>query len=121
MHLRSNTCARGLQRMARVNNRPSPRPNMSRNECSGSHPTPKPSLIALRCGEAAAGLVTAPAVASGVQEVPAPVMAPDEVVVNVARVGVYGTDMEFFTGDMAYLSRGARHTPMRLGHEWAAR
>jgi hypothetical protein len=96
--------------MARMNNRPSPRPNMSRNECSGSHPTPKPSLIALRCGEAAAGLVMAPAVASGVQEVPAPVAAPGEVVVNVARVGVCGTDMEFFTGDMAYLSRGTRHT-----------
>ena len=33
-----------------------------------------------------------------VQEVPAPVAAPGEVVVDVERVGVCGTDVEFFTG-----------------------
>jgi threonine dehydrogenase-like Zn-dependent dehydrogenase len=55
-----------------------------------------------------------------VQEVPAPVAAPGEVVVDVERVGLCGTDMEFFTGDMAYLHQGHASYPIRLGHEWAA-
>jgi threonine dehydrogenase-like Zn-dependent dehydrogenase len=54
-----------------------------------------------------------------VQEVPAPVAAPGEVVVDVERVGVCGTDIEFFTGDMAYLHSGHASYPIRLGHEWA--
>jgi threonine dehydrogenase-like Zn-dependent dehydrogenase len=54
-----------------------------------------------------------------VQEVPAPVAAPGEVVVDVERVGVCGTDVEFFTGEMAYLHQGYAWYPLRLGHEWA--
>ena len=42
-----------------------------------------------------------------------------EVVVDVERVGVCGTDVEFFTGEMAYLHQGHASYPMRLGHEWA--
>ena len=63
-------------------------------------------------------VLTAPG-QGGVQEVPAPVAAAGEVVVDVERVGVCGTDMEFFTGDMAYLHQGHSSYPMRLGHEWA--
>jgi threonine dehydrogenase-like Zn-dependent dehydrogenase len=55
----------------------------------------------------------------GVQDVPAPTAAPGEVVVDVQRVGVCGTDVEFFTGDMAYLHQGHASYPIRLGHEWA--
>jgi threonine dehydrogenase-like Zn-dependent dehydrogenase len=55
----------------------------------------------------------------GVQEVPAPVAAPGEVVIDVERVGVCGTDVEFFTGEMVYLHQGYASYPMRLGHEWA--
>jgi threonine dehydrogenase-like Zn-dependent dehydrogenase len=54
-----------------------------------------------------------------VQEVPAPVAATGEVVIDVERVGVCGTDMEFFTGEMAYLHQGYASYPIRLGHEWA--
>jgi threonine dehydrogenase-like Zn-dependent dehydrogenase len=54
-----------------------------------------------------------------VQDVPAPEAAPGEVVVDVERVGVCGTDVEFFTGEMAYLHQGHAAYPMRLGHEWA--
>jgi threonine dehydrogenase-like Zn-dependent dehydrogenase len=54
-----------------------------------------------------------------VQEVPAPVAAPGEAVVDVERVGVCGTDVEFFTGEMAYLHQGHASYPVRLGHEWA--
>ncbi|MFJ2211142.1 zinc-binding dehydrogenase [Streptomyces sp. NPDC101062] len=56
-----------------------------------------------------------------VREVPAPVAAPGEAVVDVERVGVCGTDVEFFTGAMAYLHQGHSAYPMRLGHEWAGR
>jgi threonine dehydrogenase-like Zn-dependent dehydrogenase len=54
-----------------------------------------------------------------VQQVPAPVATRGEVVVDVERVGVCGTDVEFFTGEMAYLHQGHAGYPMRLGHEWA--
>jgi threonine dehydrogenase-like Zn-dependent dehydrogenase len=54
-----------------------------------------------------------------VQSVPRPEAAPGEVVVDVERVGVCGTDVEFFTGEMAYLHQGHAAYPMRLGHEWA--
>ena len=55
---------------------------------------------------------------SSVQEVDPPSAAPGEVVVDVARVGVCGTDVEFFTGEMSYLHDGHAAYPMRLGHEW---
>lgn len=53
-----------------------------------------------------------------VQDVDAPVAAPGDVVVDVKRAGICGTDMELFTGEMAYYE--ARHTtfPVRIGHEW---
>ncbi|MBP2329703.1 threonine dehydrogenase-like Zn-dependent dehydrogenase [Kibdelosporangium banguiense] len=54
-----------------------------------------------------------------VREVPAPVAMPGEAVIDVERVGVCGTDVEFFTGEMAYLHQGHSSYPLRLGHEWA--
>ncbi|MEV6628711.1 alcohol dehydrogenase catalytic domain-containing protein, partial [Amycolatopsis sp. NPDC051114] len=54
-----------------------------------------------------------------VHEVPVPLAGPGEVVVDVERAGVCGTDVEFFTGEMAYLHQGHSAYPMRLGHEWA--
>src|SRR3954454_8848046 len=62
-------------------------------------------------------VVTAPREA-GVEEVPEPVAVPGEVVVDVERVGVCGTDVEFFTGQMEYLRDGHSRYPLRLGHEW---
>lgn len=62
-------------------------------------------------------VVTAPGECA-VLEVAPPVPAPGEVVVDVVRVGVCGTDVEFFTGEMAYLHDGHAAYPMRLGHEW---
>ncbi len=63
-------------------------------------------------------MVTAPRTAS-VIEVEAPVAGAGQVVVDVARVGICGTDMEFFTGEMSYLHSGHAAYPMRLGHEWS--
>ncbi len=62
-------------------------------------------------------VVTAPH-EGGVQEVPDAAARVGEVVVEIHRVGVCGTDMEFWTGEMAYLHQGISHYPMRLGHEW---
>lgn len=58
---------------------------------------------------------------SAVADVDPPVPAADEVVVEVERVGLCGTDVEFFTGEMQYLHDGHAHFPMRLGHEWVGR
>jgi threonine dehydrogenase-like Zn-dependent dehydrogenase len=55
---------------------------------------------------------------SAVQDLPPVPAPPGQVVVDVARVGVCGTDVEFFTGEMAYLHQGHARYPLRLGHEW---
>jgi 2-desacetyl-2-hydroxyethyl bacteriochlorophyllide A dehydrogenase len=56
---------------------------------------------------------------SAVEDVEPPVAAPGEVVVDVERVGLCGTDVELFTGEMAYLYQGHARYPLRLGHEWS--
>jgi threonine dehydrogenase-like Zn-dependent dehydrogenase len=53
-----------------------------------------------------------------VQVVAAPQATPGSVVIDVQRVGVCGTDMEFYAGEMQYLHDGFAEFPMRLGHEW---
>jgi len=55
---------------------------------------------------------------SEVQDVGAPVAGAGQVVIDVQRVGVCGTDVEFFTGEMQYLHEGFAEYPLRLGHEW---
>lgn len=54
-----------------------------------------------------------------VQEVPDPVADAGQVVVEVDRVGICGTDVELFTGEMSYLHTGATTYPIRPGHEWS--
>jgi 2-desacetyl-2-hydroxyethyl bacteriochlorophyllide A dehydrogenase len=53
-----------------------------------------------------------------VRELPAPHAEPGLVVIDVERVGVCGTDTEFFTGKMSYLHTGQAEYPIQLGHEW---
>jgi threonine dehydrogenase-like Zn-dependent dehydrogenase len=53
-----------------------------------------------------------------VVEVAAPTAPSGFVVVDVQRVGLCGTDVEFFRGEMPYLHDGHAHFPLRLGHEW---
>lgn len=65
-------------------------------------------------------VITGPGVGA-VAEVPEPVAEPGQVIVEVDRVGVCGTDMEFYRGDMAYLVSGDATFPMRIGHEWCGR
>src|SRR5262245_29583557 len=54
-----------------------------------------------------------------VQEVQVPVAGDGEVVIEVERVGLCGTDVEVYSGKMAYLLSGEASYPMRIGHEWA--
>ena len=62
-------------------------------------------------------VVTAP-MTFELQDVAPPIAQGGDVVVKVNRVGVCGTDVEFFNGSMPYLQDGQAKYPMRLGHEW---
>ena len=62
-------------------------------------------------------VLTGPGRAS-VQDVEPPRAGAGQVVVDIARVGVCGTDMEMFSGEMEYLHDGLATYPVRLGHEW---
>lgn len=53
-----------------------------------------------------------------VADVEPPRAAPGHVVVDIARVGVCGTDTELFSGEMQYLRDGLASYPLRPGHEW---
>src|SRR3954447_23539117 len=63
-------------------------------------------------------VVTGPGEAA-VEDVPAPLPRSGEAVIDVARVGVCGTDVELFNGSMTYLHNGVATYPIRLGHEWS--
>ncbi len=62
-------------------------------------------------------VITGPGEAE-VRDVAPPEPRPGEVVVDVERAGVCGTDMELFSGEMSYLHTGQAQYPMRIGHEW---
>jgi threonine dehydrogenase-like Zn-dependent dehydrogenase len=55
---------------------------------------------------------------AGVEEVEAPTAGAGEVVVDVRRAGICGTDVELFTGQLAYFAQGKTRFPVRPGHEW---
>jgi len=65
-------------------------------------------------------VITAPGRAE-VQDVKAPEPRPSEAIVEVERVGVCGTDVELFSGEMSYLHTGEAAYPLRIGHEWVGR
>src|SRR5260221_2932106 len=56
-----------------------------------------------------------------VQEVDDLMPVADQLLVDVERVGICGTDVELYTGVMAYIGQGKTHFPLRLGHEWVGR
>ncbi|HZW42718.1 MAG TPA: alcohol dehydrogenase catalytic domain-containing protein [Agromyces sp.] len=55
---------------------------------------------------------------AGVEDVGPPDAGPGEVVIDVTRAGICGTDVEFYTGEMQYLHDGNASYPIRIGHEW---
>ena len=56
-----------------------------------------------------------------VQEVDDLVPVADQLLVDVERVGICGTDVELYAGVMAYIGEGRTHFPLRPGHEWVGR
>ncbi|MDQ0727622.1 threonine dehydrogenase-like Zn-dependent dehydrogenase [Microbacterium sp. W4I20] len=56
--------------------------------------------------------------AARVEDVEPPVPVSGEVLVDVRRAGICGTDFELFTGEMPYLHDGNAAYPLRIGHEW---
>jgi threonine dehydrogenase-like Zn-dependent dehydrogenase len=62
-------------------------------------------------------MITGPGECAVVDVAP-PTAGPGDVVVDVERAGVCGTDAEFFSGEMAYLHQGHARFPIRIGHEW---
>lgn len=65
-------------------------------------------------------VITEPHIGSVVQ-VNEPVVGEYDLLVEIERVGICGTDVEFFNGDMAYLQSGHAKYPLQLGHEWCGR
>jgi threonine dehydrogenase-like Zn-dependent dehydrogenase len=63
-------------------------------------------------------LVITGAGSARVEEVAPPVAGPGQVVVDVGRAGICGTDVELFTGKLAYFAQGRIGYPIRPGHEW---
>ena len=53
-----------------------------------------------------------------IQEVPNLIVGPGQLLVDVERVGICGTDVELYTGEMAYYKSGRTHFPVQIGHEW---
>lgn len=66
-------------------------------------------------------LVVTAALVAEVLNLPEPIAAPGELLVEVERVGICGTDVELYTGEMAYIEQGVTHFPLQLGHEWTGR
>ena len=62
-------------------------------------------------------VITAPRTAR-VEEVEAPQAGPGQVVVDVRRAGICGTDVELFNRQLAYFAQGKTGYPLRPGHEW---
>jgi threonine dehydrogenase-like Zn-dependent dehydrogenase len=63
-------------------------------------------------------LVITGAGSARVEEVAPPVAGPGQVVVDVRRAGICGTDVELFTEKLAYFAQGRIGYPIRPGHEW---
>jgi threonine dehydrogenase-like Zn-dependent dehydrogenase len=63
-------------------------------------------------------LVITGAGSARVEDVEVPVPGTGQAVVDVRRAGICGTDVELFTGQLAYFAQGKIGFPIRPGHEW---
>lgn len=52
------------------------------------------------------------------QRVPIPAEAAGQVLVRIERLGICGTDVDLYTGDITYMKNGLSAFPFRPGHEW---
>ena len=65
-------------------------------------------------------LVITGAGSARVEDVEVPVPGTGQVVVDVRRAGICGTDVELFTGQLAYFAQGKIGFPIRPGTSGAA-
>ena len=54
-----------------------------------------------------------------IERIPVPALAPDQVLVRVAAVGICATDIELYDGRMPYIRQGLTTLPLTPGHEWS--
>lgn len=54
------------------------------------------------------------------EELPDPVIGPNDALLRPRAVTVCGTDLEIYQGTMFYFTSGLAHYPIILGHEWSA-
>jgi len=54
------------------------------------------------------------------EELPDPVIGPDDALLRPRAVTVCGTDLEIYQGTMFYFTSGMAKYPIILGHEWSA-
>lgn len=52
-------------------------------------------------------------------DVPTPTLEPGYVLVRSRAIGICGTDIEIYDGNMPYYTAGMAHYPIIPGHEWA--
>jgi len=52
-------------------------------------------------------------------DVPKPVIGESEVLIKIMAVGICGTDLELFSGEMPYIRNGLTTYPLIPGHEWS--
>jgi 2-desacetyl-2-hydroxyethyl bacteriochlorophyllide A dehydrogenase len=55
---------------------------------------------------------------ASVRQVAVPVPGPGNLVVDIHRVGICGTDIELFTRELPYFEQGKSRFPLCPGHEW---
>jgi len=55
------------------------------------------------------------------ENVPTPEIGDDQVLVQVAVIGVCATDIELYDGRMPYIRQGLTKLPLTPGHEWSGR
>ncbi len=55
------------------------------------------------------------------EDVPTPEIGDNQVLVQVAAIGVCATDIELYDGRMPYIRQGLTKLPLTPGHEWSGR
>jgi 2-desacetyl-2-hydroxyethyl bacteriochlorophyllide A dehydrogenase len=63
-------------------------------------------------------LIIDAALSASVRRVAVPEPGPGQVVVDVHRAGICGTDVELFTRELPYFEQGKSRFPLCPGHEW---
>jgi L-iditol 2-dehydrogenase len=53
-----------------------------------------------------------------IEDRPVPTPGPGDILVKIAYIGICGTDIEIYMGELGYIKQGIAKLPMIPGHEW---